>query len=60
MELIERGAKVILGPAVKHPEFRGSAGVVVKFIKCRQSYDVRLNDGRLYEAYAANVIRHHG
>lgn len=56
MELIERGAKVILGPAVRHAEFNGAAGVVVKFIKCRQSYDVRLDDGRLYEAHAVNVI----
>lgn len=56
MEQFERGTKVILSPTVRHPEFRGVAGVIVKFIKCRQSYDVRLDDGRLYEAYAANVI----
>lgn len=54
--ILERGTKVILGLGVKHREFSGAEGVIVKYIKCRNSYDVRLKDGRLYEAYAANVL----
>ena len=47
--------RVRLLPTVRHEEYRGQCGTVERYVKVHESFDVRLDDGRLYRAYAQNV-----
>lgn len=49
------GARVTLGPGVRHTQFAGKRGRVMKAIWSRGLYLVRLDDGRKYEAAPANI-----
>lgn len=54
---IEPGERVTIGPNARHAEFRGLAGTVRRYIKSRDVVEVRLDNGRFYDAHPANVTR---
>lgn len=54
---IAKGDRVILS-RVRHAEYKGQVGEVVKIVKSRNQVSVRLESGVLYDANPENIDRH--
>ena len=52
--MLTKGTRVILS-RVRHAEFIGLTGTIRRYIKCRNEYDIKLDNGKLYGAFAENV-----
>ena len=55
MTALPAGSRVRLAATVRHQEFAGKEGVVKRYVKSRDVYDILLADGRRYRAFPANV-----